>query len=61
MNQIFFLALAYIVTLVYSTINNEDNSLKTAFIQGFVLFIGLVITMVVLAWLVYFITPAPIL
>lgn len=58
MNQIFFLILAYVVTLVYSAVSNEDNSLKTTFFQGFVLFIGLVVAIIVLAWIVYFITPS---
>ncbi|MFC1850170.1 hypothetical protein ACFL27_08270 [candidate division CSSED10-310 bacterium] len=58
MNQLFFLILAYVVTLVYSAINNEDNSIKTAFLQGFILFVGLVVTMTVLSWLIFLITPA---
>jgi len=58
MNQIFFLILAYIVTLVYSAVSNEDNSFYTTFIQGLFLFVGLVVSMIALAWIIYFITPA---
>jgi hypothetical protein len=58
MSQVYFLILAYVVTLVYSTVNNEDNSLKTSFYQGFILFVGLVVTMILLAWGVYLVTPA---
>ncbi|MBN2383716.1 hypothetical protein JXQ70_12650 [bacterium] len=60
MNQVFFLILAYLVTLVYSAVSNEDDSIKTTFVQGFVLFVGLVLAMIVLAWIIYFITPKPI-
>jgi hypothetical protein len=57
MQQVWFLVLCLIVSVVYATLGNTDNRLGSMLLQAgryFVLTVGILLA---LAWAIYFLSP----